>query len=118
MFLTVCIPTRAALAVYAFRQRLQGSPDLPLLGLTLIIGVSFVVLWACPAIRPVGSESSAPGGLIWWAPYRILHAALYLTFAVMYASRRWRVYAWFPLAVDVLLALVLYTAHRSPPHNV
>ena len=117
-FLAACIPTRIALAGYAFRQRLCDPPDLLLLGLGLMIGTSFAVLWACPGIRPVGRESSAPGKLIWWAPYRILHAALYLTFAVMYANRRWRVYAWVPLCVDVLLGLLLYTAHRSPSHNV
>jgi hypothetical protein len=118
MFLAACMPTRMALAGYAFRQRLRDPPDLPLLGLGLMIGASFAVLWACPGIRPVGPESSAPGNLIWWAPYRVLHAALYLTFAVMYANRRCRVYAWVPLCADVLLGLLLYTTHRSPLHNV
>ena len=105
MFLFACLPLRAGLAYAAWRlppaqRRIYALP-------LLAVGAAFAYLYFA------GARMDAPegGGVTWWAPYRLLHAALYLT-AAAYAAQGSSVAA-LPLAIDVALGLVLWLAKRS-----
>ena len=100
MFLLGCLPLRVALAYAAWR--LPPSHLLLLSVPLLLIGGSLAYLYFA------GARMNAPegGGVTWWAQYRLLHAALYLTAAV-YALRGSAAAA-VPLALDVALGLVLW----------
>jgi hypothetical protein len=102
MFLFGCLPLRAALAYVAWRL---SRAHLRLFSLPLLlVGGAFAYLYFA------GARMDAPegGGVTWWARYRLMHAALYLTAAV-YALRGSKAAA-APLAIDVALGLVLWLA--------
>ena len=102
LFLLGCLPTRFLLALTA--KRLVG-PKLRALGYVLLaIGLTFLWLYFKNA-RLRAFE--AAGGLTWWAPFRLLHGALYLASAV-YALQMKGALAWIPLAIDLVLAVGLW----------
>jgi hypothetical protein len=118
LFLLACIPVRVGIAVFAYKRR-RDTVASPLLFLfTFLVGISFLVLWVCPSIRPTARESSAPGHVVWWGSQRIFHAAFYLTFAVMYSNPKWREHAWALLCLDVLFGLTLSFQARAHRRTV
>ena len=62
-------------------------------------------------LRPVGLESSAPGGRVWWNDLRPVHAALWAAFAWS-AWHGAQETAWRALAADVALGLAAWTVHH------
>lgn len=105
MFLFGCLPLRAALAYTSLRLppahlRVFSIP-------LLLVGCAFAYLYFA------GARMHAPegGGVTWWAQYRLIHAALYLT-AAFYAFRG-STGAAAPLAIDVALGLVLWLSRDS-----
>ena len=104
-FLLACLPLRACLAYAAWRLPPAGLRVYALL--LLAVGAAFAYLYFA------GARLAAPegGGITWWAPYRLMHAALYLT-AAAYAAQGSSVAA-LPLAIDVALGLALWLAKRS-----
>lgn len=75
--------------------------------LTSIVGISFVTMYVM-GIRNTAREA---GGVTWWRNQRPIHGALYLLFA-LYAFKGDIAHAWYFLAADVLLGLVLWLNHR------
>jgi len=102
LFLLGCLPTRFLLALAA--KRLVG-PKLRVLSYVLLaIGLTFLWLYFKNARL---NAFEAAGGVTWWAPFRLLHGALYLAAAV-YALQLKSSLAWIPLAIDLILAGVLW----------
>jgi len=75
----VCICARLALAALSASPAGRALPW----WLWAAPGAAFALLSLFPSLRPTARESSAPGGAVWWAHMRPLHAALWLAHAVV-----------------------------------
>ena len=98
MFLLMCIPTRIVLTLLA------KKPSLALIIAAVVLSVSFLVLSLNPSLRTKGWETM--GQPIWWHDMRIVHAALWGSFAV--AAHTGKPYAWKFLALDTLIGLASF----------
>ena len=99
-FLSMCLPTRLALALLA---KTVDKPTLKLLSyIAFIIGIMFLYLFVFK------KRINAPegGGKTWWHNYRILHGLMYLTFA--YMAFKGHDDAWKILALDALFGLIIW----------
>lgn len=99
-FLFACIPLRIILAILPLYL-----PEKMLLYLGLIllvIGTSFLYLY----FNNLRLDAPEAGGITWWAKFRLIHGALYLT-ASHYAFTHQRI-AWIPLTMDVILGFFLF----------
>ena len=99
-FLVFCISFRI---IYAILPLQLPKKYLPLFGIiTLIAGSHFMYLYFA------NERLNAPegGGKTWWANYRLIHGALYLT-ATTYLFQKDRT-AYLPLTIDVILGLFLF----------
>ena len=99
-FLIFCIGLRTIFAILPLHL---PKKYLTLFGIiTLIIGSGFMYLYL------TNQRMDAPegGGKTWWANYRLLHSALYLT-ASAYLLQKDRT-AYLPLTIDVILGLFLF----------
>ena len=99
MFLAMCIPSRIFIALTASQIR----PEIAV-PLTLITGLAFLRLYLNPSLRLTGPETF--GRPIWWNDVRIIHAALWIGFAV--AKLQGYDWAWKLLALDVIVGLVSF----------
>lgn len=99
MFLALCIPSRVALALAA--KYYDHSAMVPA---ALIMGIQMLRLWVYPSLRTSGPETL--GRPIWWGDLRIVHATLYLAFAL--ASVMGNPHAWKFLAFDVIFGLFAF----------
>lgn len=77
------------------------------------VGIPFVVMAVFFLFKFVRSVHSKKlgffGGEVWWKDMRLLHAVLYLTFALQaFVGQR---DAWIVLAVDVLLGAMVLSNH-------
>lgn len=106
LFLLGCLPTRFLLALTA--KRLAG-PKLRALGYVLL-AIAFSFLWLYFKNARL-SAFEAAGGVTWWAPFRLLHGALYLASAV-YALQMKGALAWIPLAVDLVMAVAVWSCRN------
>jgi len=105
MFLFACLPLRSAMAYAAWRL---PPAQLRIYALPLLaVGGAFAYLYFA------GARMDAPegGGVTWWAPYRLLHAALYLA-AAAYAAQGSALAA-LPLTIDVVTGLALWLTRRA-----
>jgi len=105
-FLLFCIPARILIAVSSLY-----IPDkyLSLYGAGLLItGLSFIYLYF------TNSRMNAPeaGGKTWWAHYRIIIGALYLT-AAIYAFQGKRKLIVVPLAMDIIFGITIFTIKHT-----
>lgn len=104
-FLLGCIGTRLLFVILA---RFAPSKYLPYMGfLGAIQGLAFLYLWLTKG-RQTGFEA---GGKIWWAPLRVIHGLLYLTFAHLAFKKSPNAYM--PLAADVIIGLIAFFMHHS-----
>lgn len=105
LFLLGCLPMRILLAMTA--KKLSG-PKLRMLGWVLMtIAIGFLYLYFTNS-RLNAFEG---GGITWWAPFRLLHGALYLVSSI-YALQMKVNLAWIPLAIDVALGVILFWARH------
>tara|TARA_R110002111_G_scaffold86951_7_gene136201 strand:+ start:966 stop:1310 length:345 start_codon:yes stop_codon:yes gene_type:complete len=101
LFFLLCIPARLLLAYLSTRL---SKEHLKMFGvILLLISLAFFYLYFTNS-RLDAQESST--GKTWWAPYRAIHASLYLV-ASIYALQGKQL-AWIPLVIDVVVGLFLY----------
>ena len=97
LFLSLCIPSRIALALGAKEYPKELIP----FAITFASGFMYYYL---TGTRAVGAETF--GRPIWWNDLRPAHAALWMAFALMaFLGKKW---AWKFLAVDVILGLIAF----------
>ena len=106
MFLLGCIPTRLGFALLA---KYIPTKYLPYLGiLALIPAAGFLYIYFFNK-RKTGAEVF--GSKIWWNPLRIVHAFIYITFAI-YAIQK-KDYAYIPLIFDVIIGLISFLIYHN-----
>lgn len=105
LFLLFCIGTRTGLAILAK----QINPKyLPYMGvLALIPALAWIYLYFSGK-RQTGGEVF--GDKIWWNNLRIVHALMYILFAI-YAIQK-KSFAWIVLLIDVLIGLTAFFYHH------
>ena len=105
LFLIGCIGTRAAIA---YAAKVVSPSTLQIMGgLALLPAIGFLYLVF------VGRRDTGPevlGGRIWWQQLRLVHAGMYMLFAVMALMKIEG--AWKVLAADVLFGLGSFLAHH------
>lgn len=106
MFLIGCIGIRSLFAYVAKRSSKQVLFYLGMLALIPAIG--FITIYFT-GIRNTGAEVF--GEKIWWNDLRIVHAMLYILFAI-YAFQN-KDFAWIPLAIDVMIGLIAFLLYHS-----
>lgn len=100
-FLLFCIPARILIAM--------GSRFIPseylmfYAAFLLLIGLSFIYLF----ITNTRLDAPEAGGKTWWAKYRAIIGALYITAAV-YAFQGKRDLIWIPLAMDIIFGIIIF----------
>lgn len=102
IFLFGCVPARLLLAFLAARD--VGRPWLQ--WIILFTGLTFAYLFLSKS-RLTAREA---GGPTWWAPWRWVHAALYIAAGVMLLRKR-SLDAGRLLFIDLLFGVVLHV-HR------
>ena len=110
LFLIGCIGVRTLfviMAKYASKQQLfyMGS-------LALLPAIGFILIYFS-GLRKTGAEVF--GDTIWWNDLRIIHAMLYILFAIYAFQNKW--FAWMPLGVDVLLGLTAFLLYHYRAGN-
>ena len=120
LFLFGCIVTRVAVGLVAMKfgdvslrigKHTNGQPPtlLQLLGgIYAVISVTMAVLYFTGWRTGAGPETF--GGKIWWNDHRIVHATLYLLFAILALQRK--KYAWTVLIVDAVYGLIVFLVHH------
>jgi hypothetical protein len=115
LFLLGCIGLRLALVFGAYK--LLSSPSSgtnesyrKMFSIfTLIIGISFILLWTC-GLRQTARESTAPNNKVWWNDLRPIHGILWVIFGIMlYNNVK---YAWIVLLFDTLFGLERWIQYR------
>jgi len=104
-FILMCIPCRILIALTPLLVPLYILPYMSIM--LFIIGLSFTVLY----VGNLRLNAFEGGGNTWWANYRIIHAALYLSAALL-ALNKQRI-AWVPLTADVVLGLLLFIMKQT-----
>ena len=101
LFLFLCIPIRLSF-VYAAKE-LNDKYIKYFMAMIGLIGINTLYLW----ISNKRLDAPEGGGITWWAPFRLLHAFLYLT-AFFYLLRGNRQNASISLLIDVMLGLSIF----------
>ena len=96
LFALACIPSRTLIALWA-----KDNQPVWLIALALAVAAGFFRLWLNPSIRAKGLETF--GQPIWWNQMRVVHAALWLGFAL--AAIQGKPWAWRLLALDAVVGL-------------
>jgi len=111
LFLLFCIGTRTGLAIVA---KQINKKYLPYFGvIALIPAISWLYLYFFDK-RKTGAEVF--GDAIWWNQLRIVHAFMYILFAI-YAIQK-KSYAWIVLLVDVLIGLTAFLYYHISTGNI
>ena len=106
MFLIGCIGVRS---LFAYVAKHSSKQSLFYLGmLALIPAIGFIIIYFS-GIRTSGPEVF--GEKIWWNELRIVHALLYILFAI-YAFQN-KSFAWIPLAIDVIVGLIAFLFYHN-----
>lgn len=120
LFLFGCIVTRVAIGMIAMKfgdvslragSKTKGQPPtlLQLLGgIYALIAITMTVLYFTGWRAGTGPETF--GGKIWWNDHRIVHALMYLLFAILALQRK--KYAWAVLIVDAAYGLIVFLIHH------
>ena len=100
-FLLLCIPARIIIALLS---QFVPSKYMSLYGLfLLLIGLSFIYLF----FTNLRLNAPEAGGKTWWAPFRLIIGALYIS-AAIYAFQGKRELVWIPLAMDIVFGLIIF----------
>lgn len=103
-FLLLCIPIRMLLAIIPIYLNKEYLPYYSVI--IAIIGINMLYLY----FNNLRLNAFEGGGKTWWANYRLLHGALYIT-ASIYAYQQ-NYIAWIPLFIDACLGIVLHMVHH------
>lgn len=98
----VCLLVRFSLSF--FISRLNGK----WLQLSSILGF-FIALGFIKMII-VNRTQGAFNQKVWWGNYRLIHAALYFTFAIMALNKHQLSYL--PILIDTFLGMIFFIKHR------
>jgi hypothetical protein len=109
LFLLGCIPMRLFFVYLVKHIAVKYLPYLGVLG--LIVGISFLWLYAFGNKAADGQLAWAGEPYIWWNSLRIVHGLLYLGFAAT-AFTKQRDYAAGFLLTDVTVGLVAWLIHH------
>lgn len=105
LFLIGCIGIRTLFVIMA---KYASEKQLFYMGaLALLPALGFIIIYFT-GIRTTGAEVF--GDKIWWNDLRIVHAMLYILFAIYAFQNKW--FAWMPLGVDVLLGLIAFLVYH------
>ena len=105
MFLFGCIIVRSLFVLVA---KYINPTYLPILGLlALIPATGFIVIWFGLIKRDKGTF----GQKTWWDNLRLVHASLYILFALLAFKKN--KYSWIPLLLDVIIGLGAFINHHS-----
>ena len=114
-FLTVCLPTRVALAVGAALVASHAPHAAPYMAIPAFMAAVGFLVFFCrrPAV-------GGCGGPVWWRHLRPVHATLYATFGILALTlatdgthRGVQDAVWIPLAVDAFLSLAWFAFHED-----
>lgn len=111
LFLIFCIGSRTAFAIIANQINVKYLPYLGVLA--LLPAISWIYLYFS------GKRNTGPevfGEEIWWNQLRIVHALVYILFAV-YAIQK-KPFAWIVLAIDVLIGLTGFLYYHISVGNM
>ena len=106
LFLFGCIGLRTLFVYVAKNINSKYLPYLGYLALLPVIGWLYIYFIGS---RPTGPEVF--GGEIWWNELRVVHAALYILFAV-YAIQK-KPFSWMPLFGDVVFGLIAFILYHT-----
>ena len=81
--------------------------------LALLPALGFIIIYFT-GIRSTGAEVF--GEKIWWNDLRIVHAMLYILFAIYAFQNKW--FAWVPLGVDVAIGLGAFLIYHYSAGNM
>jgi|688.fasta_scaffold193919_2 hypothetical protein len=110
LFIFGCIPARLGLAAVA---KYLPRTYLRYLGfLTLIPAIGFIYLYFTGK-RQVGLETQ--GAPIWWAPFRLFHGLMYLTFSFFAIYKNPIAYMF--IVVDTFIGLALFLINHLEEGN-
>ena len=110
LFLLGCVTVRSALAFLAYKL---NPKYLPWMGVVaLIIAIGFIRIYF---FSPRDTGAEVLGGKIWWNDIRLVHAVLYICFAVF--AFQGKSYSWIPLAIDVVIGLVAFLIYHGMEGN-
>ena len=109
-FLIGCIGVRT---LFVFMAKYASQKQLFYMGaLALLPAFGFIIIYFT-GIRSTGAEVF--GDKIWWNDLRIVHAMLYILFAIYAFQNKW--FAWMPLGVDVLVGLLAFLVYHYSVGN-
>ena len=110
LFLIGCIGIRTLFVIMA---KYASEKQLFYMGaLALLPAFGFIIIYFT-GIRSTGAEVF--GDKIWWNDLRIVHAMLYILFAIYAFQNKW--FAWMPLEVDVLVGLLAFLVYHYNAGN-
>lgn len=111
LFLIGCIGVRTLFVVMA---KYASQKQLFYMGaLALLPALGFIIIYFT-GIRSTGAEVF--GEKIWWNDLRIVHAMLYILFAIYAFQNKW--FAWVPLGVDVVIGLTAFIIYHYLAGNM
>ena len=105
LFLGLCIPIRFLIAYLA------KIIDVKYYKYTATIALIPAIVWLYYYfINPRMSGPETFGAKIWWNKYRIIHAVLYINYAILaYQKNK---YAYVPLLIDPIFGLTVFIFHH------
>ncbi len=111
LFIFGCILTRSLFVIIAKRI---DNKYLPYLGyLALIPAIAWIYIYFFNN-RDIGPEVF--GGKIWWNELRLIHALLYILFAI-YAIQK-KTFSYIPLLIDVIIGFVGFINYHISENNL
>jgi len=107
LFLGLCIPLRFLLAYMAKVIDVKYYKYTATLAIILAIGWLYFY-FVIPNSRgsALGKAPKLGASPVWWNKYRIIHAALYITYAVLAYQKNRNAYV--PLLIDPILGLIVF----------
>ena len=109
VFLFGCIGIRLLLVLIAKYINIEYLPYMGVIA--LIISLNFIYLYFIGNNRVDRQLEWLGDKMIWWNQLRIVHAMLYILFAI-YAIQK-KPYAWIPLLVDCIFGLSAWLLHNK-----
>jgi hypothetical protein len=101
LFLGLCIPARLLLAYMA------KIINVKYYNYTATIALIPAIVWLYYYfINPRTTGPETFGAPIWWNNYRLIHAALYITYAILAFNKNRNAYI--PLLIDALFGLLVF----------
>ena len=98
----ICILIRLLLAYFISNLKGENLKKSSIIGFAVAAG--FITM------NLINRTKGAFGQKVWWRKYRIIHASLYLMFALLALNMNKNSYV--PLVIDALLGLIFFINHR------